>query len=243
MPANNALFTRKTNITSFDEKGPNYALIGIVAIFLLLAILVIIYVFSDWFKPGSVSKNTAVIATGPTTTTQPITVPGVNMLEQRTDSSQLSGMPEVFNIAENVFSYGDAEAVCKAYGAELATYDQLVDAYKKGANWCNYGWTKGQLKLYPIQKAYWDELQENEPDRRDDCGLPGINGGYEENKNMQYGVNCYGVKRSPTAEENLKQAYVSDKDRELMEKVARFKQQLSSLRLTPFNEDKWHSSA
>ena len=223
---------------NLEAKAPNFILIGIVAIFSLLAVLIIVYVFSDWFKPGSVSKG-SVSAAGRTTESSNKGDGAVPPSPTNGVTTAASG-PEVFNIAENVFTYDDAEAVCKAYGAELATYDQLVDAYKKGANWCNYGWTKGQLILYPIQKSYWDQVQENEPERRDDCGLPGINGGYEENKNQQFGVNCYGVKRVPTADENLKQAYVSDQDREMMEKITRFKQQLGTLRLNPFNENKWH---
>lgn len=226
---------------NLEAKAPNYILIGIVAIFSLLAVLIIVYVFSDWFKPGSVSKGSVSGAAAAKDTSPANKGDGAVPAAPTQGVTSASGVPEVFNIAENMFTYDDAEAVCKAYGAELATYDQLVDAYKKGANWCNYGWSKGQLILYPIQKSFWDQVQENEPDRRDDCGMPGINGGYEENKNQQFGVNCYGVKRVPTADENLKQAYISDQDRETMEKIARFKQQLGTLRLNPFNENKWAS--
>ena len=31
-----------------------------------------------------------------------------------------------------------------AFDAELASYDQVKDAWQKGADWCNYGWVKGQ---------------------------------------------------------------------------------------------------
>merc|ERR1711990_274485 len=51
---------------------------------------------------------------------------------------------QVFNIANNIFSYDEAEAVCKAHDSELASYEQVVDAYKNGAEWCNYGWSKNQ---------------------------------------------------------------------------------------------------
>ena len=37
-------------------------------------------------------------------------------------------------------------------------------------------------------------MQENDPNRKDVCGLPGINGGYIDNPNIRFGVNCYGYK-------------------------------------------------
>tara|TARA_B100000927_G_scaffold76160_1_gene60636 strand:- start:375 stop:1130 length:756 start_codon:yes stop_codon:yes gene_type:complete len=152
-----------------------------------------------------------------------------------------TGDKQVFNISDNIFTYDDAEAVCKAYGGELATYEQLVDAYKKGANWCNYGWTKGQMILYPIQPEYYKKMQENDPERQNDCGQVGINGGYYKNKNSMFGVNCYGYKRAPQGGERHKTKYLSDKDRELRRKINEFRKKLKSFKLQPFNEDKWSS--
>lgn len=217
----------------------NYPLLGIVSVFVLLALIIVYYVLMDYSKPGSVSTVDRDSMPEPT-----------GVIAKSSNSTDVIGAPvavepsqaqtsQVFNIADNVFTYDDAEAVCKAYGAELATYDQLVAAYKQGANWCNYGWTKGQMALFPIQKAFWDKVQENEPERRGDCGMPGINGGYFENKNQQFGVNCYGPKRSPRTDESMKQSYVSDKERALQEKIFNFKRQLGNFKLTPFNEDKW----
>jgi hypothetical protein len=62
------------------------------------------------------------------------------------------GNPEVFNVSKNEFTYYDAEPLCRALGAELATYDQVKEAWSKGADWCNYGWVKGQAAVYPIQE-------------------------------------------------------------------------------------------
>ena len=50
------------------------------------------------------------------------------------------GGKQVFNVNRNVYTFGEAEPLCRAFGAELATYDQVKDAYKAGADWCNYGW-------------------------------------------------------------------------------------------------------
>ena len=64
---------------------------------------------------------------------------------------------EVFNINENIFTYNQAKQVCKSYNSKLATYDQLIQAYKNGGNWCNYGWSDNQMALYPIQKAFYNK--------------------------------------------------------------------------------------
>ena len=150
---------------------------------------------------------------------------------------------EIFHISDQRYTYPEAYEKCKAYGAELATYNQLVDAYKKGANWCSKGWVKGQMALYPVQEAHWDKVQENEDDNaRIVCGLEaGINGGYHQNKNLQFGVNCYGDKRAPVGDERMKHEYLTDKERALRQKIAMFQKQLGNFRLAPFNEDKWGS--
>ena len=82
-----------------------------------------------------------------------------NTTRRATNSRNYLGEKEVFNIRDNVFTYNDAKAVCAAHGARLASLDEVVKAYKNGANWCSYGWSKDQLALYPIQKEYWAQLQ------------------------------------------------------------------------------------
>ena len=62
-----------------------------------------------------------------------------------------------------------------AFGAELATYDQVRDAWKSGADWCNYGWVKGQAAVYPTQQETYDKLQTGAEDQRMACGMPGVN--------------------------------------------------------------------
>jgi hypothetical protein len=107
---------------------------------------------------------------------------------------------EVFNISNNLYTYDDAQAICSAYGANIATYDQIEQAYQHGAEWCNYGWSDGQLALFPTQKATWTNLQKN-PAHKNDCGRPGINGGYFANPHLKFGVNCYGKKPQPNAKD------------------------------------------
>ena len=100
---------------------------------------------------------------------------------------------EVFNVSNNLYTYDDARNICSAYGAKMATYDDMEKAYNGGAEWCNYGWSEGQMAFFPTQKATWSELQKTEK-HKNNCGRPGINGGYMANPNIKFGVNCFGKK-------------------------------------------------
>lgn len=103
------------------------------------------------------------------------------------------GKPEVFNVSNNLYSYEEAPYVCQALGGRLASYDEIEESYQKGAEWCNYGWSEDQLALFPTQKDTWRQLQSSEGNKNN-CGRPGINGGYFANPNIKFGVNCYGAK-------------------------------------------------
>lgn len=158
----------------------------------------------------------------------------------------LKGPPEVFNVSKNEFSYYDAEPLCKALGAELATYDQVKDAYGKGADWCNYGWTKGQVAIYPTQKASWDDLQSGSEDDREACGRPGVNGGYFDNPEMKFGVNCYGPKPSQSGHDEAQlmkngRMPMTTSSLKTEQKVRQFEAQATQLGILPFNKSKWES--
>ena len=103
---------------------------------------------------------------------------------------------EVFNIGNNMYTYDDAQTVCQAFGARLATYDDIENAYNNGAEWCNYGWSDGQAAYFPTQKSTWANLQKSSS-MKNSCGRPGINGGFIDNPDARFGVNCYGKKPQP----------------------------------------------
>ena len=153
-----------------------------------------------------------------------------------------AGGKEVFNVGENKYKYSDAEPLCKAYGAELATYDQVKDAWNKGADWCNYGWVKGQAAVYPTQESTYQKLQAGPEDQRGACGIPGINGGYFDNPDLRFGVNCYGAKPGKTdADERAQQkprAMTNDAI-EYDRKVRNYKKKLNEIPLMPFNGTQW----
>ena len=159
----------------------------------------------------------------------------------------LNGPPEVFNVSKNEFNYYDAEPLCKALGAELATYEQVKDAYGKGADWCNYGWTKGQVAVYPTQKATWDELQRGTDADKQACGRPGVNGGYFDNPDMKFGVNCYGPKPSQSSHDEVQLMKSGRIPRttpglKIEQKVHEFEARADELGVLPFNKGKWGSS-
>ena len=146
---------------------------------------------------------------------------------------------EVFNIDNNDFTYDEAHLLCKSLDSKLATYDQLLKAHKKGANWCNYGWSANGLALYPIQNKFWNKLQKGAKGNKDKCGKPGLNGGFFPDKSLKFGVNCFGPKPNP---DKSKISYIDNKkcdvDKELVDKYKKLIQQ-GLIDVRPFNKKKW----
>ena len=156
---------------------------------------------------------------------------------------------EVFNVDNNLYTYEDAQTVCKAYNSRLATYDEVEQAYNKGAEWCNYGWSEGQMAFFPTQKKTWDKLQKMKG-KENSCGRPGVNGGFIDNPYARFGINCFGVKPKPSAEE---QALIDERkknpdsvlpkteeDKILEMKVKYWKENGDKIiKFNSFNSDKW----
>ena len=144
---------------------------------------------------------------------------------------------EVFHIYDQQFTYDEAPAVCGAYGAELATLEQIMDAYAKGAEWCGYGWSAGGMALYPTQKETWNRLQQEvDPGKRTFCGRPGVNGGYFDPA-TKFGVNCFGFKPEGKF---TPPAPVPGMDMEKYNSmVERFKRMIKTLTLDPYSRNEW----
>ena len=150
---------------------------------------------------------------------------------------------EVFNIPDNTYTYDDAKSVCAAYGATLASYNEIESAYQNGGEWCNYGWSDKQMALFPTQKETWDKLQKIKG-HENDCGRPGINGGFIDNKNVKFGVNCYGYKPLITAAETEKMQNSpiypqSMEDIEQQKRVDYWKKRIPEIMLSPFSHSNW----
>lgn len=151
---------------------------------------------------------------------------------------------QVFHIPDNLYTYDNAKAVCQAYGARLAKIDELQKAYNKGADWCSYGWSENQLALFPTQKEKWDNLQDIEG-HENDCGRPGINGGYIDNPNVRFGVNCYGEKPDITPDEAQQMAETplypeTQEEREFDKRVDFWSKRIDDIMVAPFNSDNWN---
>ena len=153
---------------------------------------------------------------------------------------------EVFNVAQDLYTYDDAQALCTAFGGRLATYNEIEDAYKDGAEWCNYGWSDGQMIFFPTQKKTFDSLQTTK--NKNACGRPGINGGYVKNSKLRFGVNCFGTKPPPSAADTLlleqkhsgKIGPRSAYDKALEMKVQYFKENGDKfIQINSFNNDQW----
>jgi hypothetical protein len=162
---------------------------------------------------------------------------------EATSVPELRYFKQVFHVPGNEYTYDDAKDVCKAFDARLASYDEVEKAYNNGGEWCSYGWSDNQMALFPTQKTTWGRLQ-NIKGHENDCGRPGVNGGYIANPDVRFGINCYGFKPQITSAEasNMKSASIYPKtlkDIEKQKKVAYWQTKLSDIMVSPFNNDVW----
>lgn len=150
---------------------------------------------------------------------------------------------QVFHIPDNKYTYDDAKAVCKAFDSKLASYDQVEKAYNNGAEWCSYGWSEDQMILFPTQKSTYGKLK-GIKGHKNDCGRPGINGGFIDNPNAKFGVNCYGIKPKISPEEadlmKTQSIFPKTKEDKMMEKkVEEYKNKIANILISPFNGKRW----
>jgi len=229
---------------------PNFILIGVAAVFGLIIIVLMYYSISfknERLARMPVKKQVAQVKNEKIMNTLPVAVDNqgyysavdsATQSDNSNDKVSNSNMKQVFNVKENIYTLDDAPAVCGALGADLASVKQLISAHKNGADWCNVGWTKDGLAAYPIQYSTWKTLQDNNPNKRNMCGKPGINLSRND-PNLLYGVNCYGVKPDPKGNEIVKDVIMSDKQRELQKKIAEFQKNVNSIGISPFTPKKW----
>ncbi len=150
---------------------------------------------------------------------------------------------QVFHVPVNKYTYQDARALCGAFGGRLATYNEIEEAYKKGGEWCSYGWSRGQNIYYPTQKATYKRLKKIKGHEHD-CGRPGINGGYVSNPNARFGVNCIAPKPQMTAREqqymeSLNTYPKTQEEIEFKKRVNHYKKNLKNILVSPFNKQEW----
>jgi hypothetical protein len=225
------------NSITGNDSGGKFMGIIIVAI---LVILIIVNAFQYFFSISVTAYLTDLFTNKPKidivvdqSAYQPAPVPEIRFKKQ------------VFNIPGNYYNYTNAKALCQAYGANLATYKQIEDSYKSGAEWCNYGWSDGQMALFPTQQKTFDNLQ-NIKGHENDCGRPGINGGYMVNPQLRFGVNCYGNKPKITSEEEELMKTTTPypetaEDIAFQKRVDYWKNKVDDILVSPFNYNTWGS--
>jgi hypothetical protein len=228
------------SITSTDSSGEQ--IMGIIIV-VVLVILIIINGVQYFFSISVTAYLTDLFTNRPK-----IDI----VVDQNTNPSGYSGpapVPEikfkkqVFNIPGNYYNYTNAKALCQAYGANLATYQQVEDSYRDGGEWCNYGWSDGQMALFPTQQKTFDNLQKIKG-HENDCGRPGVNGGYMINPQLRFGVNCYGNKPKITDEEEELMKYTTPyaetaEDIAFQKRVEFWKNKVGQILVSPFNYNTW----
>jgi hypothetical protein len=220
----------------YNEGGSIFGVIIVIILVFLILVNAFQYFFSinvTAYIQGLFTPKTSVDIVVDQTTYKPAPIRGPKFKKQ------------VFNIPGNYYTYDDAKALCSAYGAELANYNELEKAYNNGAEWCNYGWSANQLALFPTQKKTYDTLQ-TIPGHENDCGRPGVNGGYIANPNVKFGVNCYGYKPKMRSDEEelmktAKPYPETSQDIAFQKKVDAIKNNLDQILISPFNRERWGS--
>jgi hypothetical protein len=233
--------------SSYDDSVQGNNIFGIIIVVILI-ILIIINAFQYFFTinvsayiKGLFEPNAELdVVVDQTNYDSPPLLPGFPL---SSSVPEIEFRKQVFNIPGNYYNYENAKALCKAYGSNLATYNQVENSYNSGGEWCNYGWSDGQMALFPTQKSTYNTLQ-NISGHEHDCGRPGVNGGYIANPEVKFGVNCYGNKPVITPEENelmktMPRYPQNMQDIAFDKKVDYWKNQIDDILVSPFNSDMW----
>jgi hypothetical protein len=233
-----------SNTGSNSNSGSGSSFITTIIIIVLI-LLILVNAFQYFF---SINLTAYIKGLFTPETQVDIVVDNTNTSAKETESdpslfSNLKLKKQVFNIPGNHYNYENAKALCEAYDSDLATYEQIENAYNNGAEWCNYGWSSNQMALFPTQKQTYNTLQ-TIPGHENDCGRPGINGGYMANPRIRFGVNCYGYKPSirEKEEELMKTSTPYPETREdkvFQKRVDFWKDNIDKILISPFNYNIW----
>lgn len=145
---------------------------------------------------------------------------------------------EVFHISDNIYTYEDAKGICGAFGGRLANYFDIEKAYQKGGEWCGYGWSDDQMVFFPTQRSTFDRLKKD--GRQNDCGRPGVNGGFIDNPNARFGVNCVGKKPKITPQEQEIMDDLENANKSQSTKTNYWSQWIDSMNIASFNSSRWN---
>ncbi len=237
-------FTSSTNQDTSNNINYNYLEIIIWSIFLVLIVLNAITYFYSYDLDANLSNIF---------TSKPELKLGISTRNNKSnnkdkddtndDNTNSTSSKQVYHIPGNNYTYKDAKRICKLHNATLANFNQIEDSYKSGGEWCSFGWSDNQLALYPTQKKTYEALADIKGHEHD-CGRPGINGGYIDNPNIRFGINCYGVKPKITPLEqqdmNANQDFPENLKRKKLRKEMKYwKKKRDKINIAPFNRTNW----
>jgi hypothetical protein len=236
---NNSISSLSDSTSSSSSSGSGQNILGVIVI-IVLVLLILVNAFQYFF-----SINITAFITDLFTDKPVINVVVDQSTYEPSSRETIKFKKQVFNVPGNYYNYTNAKALCNAYGGRLATYDEVEKSYNNGGEWCNYGWSDGQMALFPTQKKTFNNLQTIKGHEQD-CGRPGINGGYIANPNVRFGVNCYGNKpRITDEEEELMKTSTpypkTTQDIVFQKRVDYWKNKVDEILVSPFNYETWGS--
>ena len=229
-------------IITFVSTGSFLATLVVIAILIgFILLLTKLGILNIYYEDGSLHIDYHALdgstASSPGATGGSAPAPAPSKNDQTASAPKTIGQSEVFHVGNNEYTYDEAPAVCAAYDSELATYDQVSEAFVGGAEWCAYGWSQGGMALYPTQQITWQNLQA-EPKTRTACGRPGVNGGYFD-PDTKFGVNCYGPKPADLKNKKYPLPLPGSDTDGFNAMVSRFKKMIGSIPVNAFNRFGW----
>ena len=102
------------------------------------------------------------------------------------------------------------------------------------------------LKLKEGELATYEKLQQGPLAYKQACGKPGVNGGFFDNPDLRFGVNCYGVRPDKKATDELLSESgaalpPTPEEIDFDRKVQKFRDQLDTMIVLPWNKGNWAS--
>jgi hypothetical protein len=145
---------------------------------------------------------------------------------------------EVFHISHNSYTYEEAPAVCAAYGAELASFDQLQEAFSLVLNGVHMDGLQVEWLYILLKNLHGQHYNKNHKKVKElHVVILVVNGGYFDPK-LKFGVNCYGVKPRNKGEK-FPQPLPTEDTKKFDDMVKKFKNMLGSIKLSGFNRNVW----
>ena len=109
--------------------------------------------------------------------------------EQQYETREEKIEKEPWLINDQIYTYEEAKQKCKAYGSDLANYQQIVKAYNDGMHAPYYGWSEGTNAYQVIDPCMYQKLVRE----GGDPAPPGVQGG-KFPEYVRFGTWCYGVR-------------------------------------------------